>query len=70
MNRQTVAVIVGAIVLFAVAVVGTMAFTGGSSNSGGNVHTMPDGSIMTGPTENAPMMGDDSMMGDGMGMSP
>jgi len=44
MSRQSLAVIVGAIVLFVVAVVGAMAFTGGDSNSGDNVHTMQDGS--------------------------
>ena len=46
MNKQTLAVIVVAIVLFAVAVVGAMAFTGGDSSSGDNVHTMQDGSTM------------------------
>ena len=48
MSRQTLAVIVGAIVLFVVAVVGAMAFTGGDSSSGDNVHTMQDGSTMSG----------------------
>ena len=48
MNKQTLAVIVGAIVLFAVAVISAMAFTGGDSNSGGNTHIMDDGSSMTG----------------------
>lgn len=47
MSRQTLAVIVGAIVLFAVAVIGAMAFTGGES--GGPTMTMPDGSTM--PTD-------------------
>lgn len=46
MSRQTLAVIAGAIVLFVVAVVGAMAFTGGS-DSGGNIHTMPGGSTMS-----------------------
>ena len=46
MSRQTLAVIVGAIVLFVVAVVGAMAFTGGDSSSD-NVHTMPGGSTMS-----------------------
>ena len=45
-NRTTLAVIVGAIVLFVVAVVGAMAFTGGDSNPD-NVHTMPGGSTMS-----------------------
>ena len=48
MTKQTLAVIVGAIVLFAVAVIGAMAFTG-SDSSGGKVHTMPQGQTMTGP---------------------
>ena len=61
MNKQAVAVIVGAIVLFAVAVIGAMAFTG--SSSGDKVHTMPGGSMMTGP------MDDDSMM-TGMETAP
>lgn len=47
MNKQTLAVIVGAIVLFAAAVIGAMAFTGG--DSGTPVMTMPDGSTM--PTD-------------------
>lgn len=47
MNKQTLAVIAGAIVLFAAAVVGAMAFTGDDSKSGGNVHTMQDGSTMS-----------------------
>ena len=46
MHRRTLAVIVGAIVLFVVAVVGAMAFTGGES-SGDNVHTMQNGSTMS-----------------------
>lgn len=65
MSKQTVAVIAGAVVLFVVAVVGAMAFTGGS-DSGGNVHTMPDGSMMTGemPTDGMHTMDDGSMMDD------
>jgi hypothetical protein len=46
-SRQTLAVVIGAIVLFVVAVVGTMAFTGGDSKSGGGIHTMPGGSTMS-----------------------
>lgn len=49
MSRQTLAVIIGAIVLFIAAVAGAMAFTGGDSNSGDNVHTMQDGSTMSDP---------------------
>ena len=47
MSRQTLAVMIGAIALFGVAVVGAMAFTGGNSSSGGGGHTMPDGSMMS-----------------------
>ena len=47
MSRQTLAVIIGAIVLFIAAVAGAMVFTGGDSNSGDNVHTMQDGSTMS-----------------------
>ena len=47
MNKQLMAVIIGAVVLFAVALVGTLAFTGGDSGAG-NVHTMPGGQTMTG----------------------
>ena len=47
MNKQTLAVIAGAIVLFVVAVVGAIAFTGGSeSDPSGPVMTMPGGSTM------------------------
>jgi hypothetical protein len=45
MNKQTLAVIVGAVVLFAVAVIGTLAFTGGD-DSGTPTMTMPNGSTM------------------------
>jgi hypothetical protein len=72
MNKQALAVIAGAIVLFAVAVIGAMAFTGGDSNPPGNVHTMQDGSTMTGPmtsTGETHTMEDGSMMDD-MDMEP
>ena len=57
MNKQAIAVIVAAVVLFVVAVVGAMAFTGSDSGAG-NEHQMPNGQ-MTG-------MMDDSMMGHTM----
>lgn len=47
MSRQTLAVAIGAIVLFAFAAVGAIAFTGGNSSSGGGGHTMPGGSMMS-----------------------
>ena len=46
MPKQTLAVIAGAVVLFAGVLFGTLVFTGGDSN--GNVHTMPGGQTMTG----------------------
>jgi hypothetical protein len=45
MNKQTLAVIAGAVVLFAVAVIGAWAFTGGG-DSGTPTMTMPNGSTM------------------------
>ncbi|HLG08367.1 MAG TPA: hypothetical protein VI409_06830 [Gaiellaceae bacterium] len=70
MNKQTLAVIAGAIVLFTVAVVGAMAFTGGS---GTPMMTMPDGSTMPVDqmtTEGAMTMEDGSTMADDMGTTP
>ena len=52
MPRQTLAVIIGAIVLFAGVLVGTLAFTGDGSD--GNVHTMPGGTTMTEPMMTMP----------------
>lgn len=48
MNKQTLAVVVGAIVLFAIGIFGAIAFTGDDSGSNGNMHTMEDGSTMEG----------------------
>ena len=55
MNKQTLVVVVGAIVLLGLGVIGAMAFTGtdsGSAPSGqvttGGTHTMEDGGTMTG----------------------
>jgi len=44
--KQTIVVIVGAIILFGVGIVGALAFTGRNDNS--NVHQMPNGQMMTG----------------------
>lgn len=44
MNKQTLVVIVGAVILLGVGVFGALAFTGG--DSGTPVMTMPDGSTM------------------------
>lgn len=46
MPKQTLAVIVAAIVLFGVGIIGALAFTGGDDNSNG--HQMPNGQTMTG----------------------
>ena len=56
MNKQTLVVVIGAIVLLGLGVFGAMAFTGGtdsgSAPSGqvttGGTHTMEDGGTMTG----------------------
>jgi hypothetical protein len=45
MNKQTLAVIVGAIVLLGAGIFGAMAFTG-SDDSNTPIMTMPDGSTM------------------------
>lgn len=46
MTKQTLVVIVGAVVLFAVGIVGALAFTGGDDSQ--NSHPMPNGQMMTG----------------------
>lgn len=64
MSKQTIAVIVGAIVLFAATVVGAMAFTGGDSSP---MMTMPDGSTMPADqmtTDGTMTMDDGSTMPD------
>jgi flagellar basal body-associated protein FliL len=55
MTKQTLVVVLVALVLFAVAIVGALAFTGGSEED--NVHTMPGGETMTGtmPTTTSEM---------------
>ncbi|RDI73675.1 hypothetical protein Gocc_2588 [Gaiella occulta] len=45
MSKQTLVVIVGAIVLFAVGIIGALSFTGASTSGG---HQMPNGQTMTG----------------------
>lgn len=46
MQRQTLAIVIGAIVLFAGVLVGTLAFTSGGSDQ--PVHTLPGGETHTG----------------------
>ncbi len=48
MNKQTVIVVAAAIVLFAVALGGALALTGGSKSDNGP-HMMPNGQTMTAP---------------------
>lgn len=62
MNKQTLAIVLGAVVLFAIGVFGALAFTGGDSGDG--MHTMPGGTTMTGP------MTDDMDTTDDMDMAP
>lgn len=64
MNKQTLAVIVGAIILLGLGIFGAMAYTGGA-DSGSPMMTMPDGSSM--PADQ--MTTDDTMtMDDGSTM--
>lgn len=65
MNRQTLLVTVGAIILLAVGIFGALAFTGG--DSGGPMMTMPDGSTMptNQMTTDGTMTMDDGSMMDG-----
>ncbi len=66
MNKQMISIIVGAVVLFAVALVGALAFTGNDSGAG-NVHTMPNGQMMTGSTDTDSTM--DHTMSNGQTMT-
>ncbi len=66
MNKQTLVVVVGAIILLGVGVFGALAFTGG--DTGTPMMTMPDGSTMPGEQmmtdDGIHTMGDGSMMDD------
>lgn len=70
MNKQTIVVVIGSVVLLGLGIVGAMAFTGSSDSP---VLTMPDGSTMpsaqmssTGGTHTMP----DGETMTGMDMSP
>lgn len=71
MPKQTLAVIVAAIVLFGVGIIGALAFTGGDDSSDG--HQMPNGQMMTGEmtgqTDGMHTMQDGQVM-TGMDMTP
>ena len=65
MNKQTLIVVVGAVILLGVGVFGALAFTGG--NSGKPMMTMPNGSTMPSdemPGDGTHTMDDGSMMDD------
>ena len=65
MNKQTLVVIVGAVLLLGVGVFGALAFTGG--DTGTPVMTMPDGSTMPSDqmtVDGTHTMDDGSTMGD------
>lgn len=62
MQKQTLAIVLGAIVLFAGVLVGTLAFTSGGSDE--PVHTLPGGEIHTGE-----LPSDDTTTDDGMTMT-
>ena len=62
MNKQTLAVIVGAIVLLGLGIVGAMAFTG-SGGSESPIMTMPDGGTM--PSDQMSSTGGTQTMEDG-----
>jgi len=59
-QKQTFAIVLGAIVLFAGVLVGTLAFTSGSSDE--PVHTLPGGQTHTGELP----AGETTMEDDGM----
>lgn len=69
MSKQALAVIAGAVVLFAAVVVGTLAATSGGSDQ--PVHTLPGGQVHTGelPTDSMPTE-DDMMTTHDMGSMP
>ncbi|HUP31871.1 MAG TPA: hypothetical protein VM184_02470 [Gaiellaceae bacterium] len=54
MGKQTALVIAGAVAIFVVALIASLAFVGGDDAGGTNVHTMPDGSTMTTPMHTMP----------------
>ena len=70
MQKQTLAIVLGAIVLFAGVLVGTLAFTSGGSDE--PVHTLPGGEIHTGELPSGDTMTDDgmTMTDDDMGTTP
>ncbi len=68
MNRQTIAIVAGAVVLFAAVIVGTLAATNGGSDQ--PVHTLPDGQVHTGQLSTDSMTTEDGTMTHEMGSMP
>lgn len=70
MNKQTLVVVLGAVVLLGLGVFGALAFTGG--DSGRPMMTMPEGSIMPPDqmTTGGTMTMDDGSMMDDSEMTP
>jgi hypothetical protein len=68
MPKQTLVVIVGAIILFGVGIIGALAFTGGNDNS--NSHQMPNGQTMTGQMNDQTTTMEGGQTMTGMDMSP
>lgn len=66
MNKQTLVVVIGAIVLLGLGIFGAMAFTGGG-DSGSPVMTMPDGTTM--PSDQMTSTGGTQTMEDGETMT-
>jgi len=60
MSKQTLAVIAGAVLLFAAVAAGTLAATSGGSDQ--PVHTLPDGQVHTGELSTDSMTTDEDMM--------
>jgi len=69
-QKQTLVIVLGAIVLFVGVLVGTLAFTSGGSD--GPVHTLPGGQIHTGelPPGDTTMSDDEMTMPDDTGTTP
>ena len=70
MQKQTLAIVFGAIVLFAGVLVGTLAFTSGGSDE--PVHTLPGGQTHTGELPSGDTTANDgmTMTDDDMGTRP
>lgn len=68
MSKQMIAIVLGAVILFAAVVVGTLAATSGGSDA--PVHTLDDGQLHTGELETEPTDDDGMGMDHDMGSMP